>query len=246
MNKIILNILLGSLLCSCSYKNIYTLKEFHVNPLQTEYHSGFSECTADKYKIQLKYLNRNENKIDFEAIITNTSKDTIFIDPSLFYYKGYRKTEISSYNHIQTYSCFNSDSLLQKAFEVKQKLSHAKNPYTSDNYSTSSIITEALVAGLFEALSGSEDEDDNDDYETREEMEAKWEKERIQALKHCEETIDYLQNEAILNTSLAPNEMVKGKLRFTLILKAKRVKFYFPVGGCQTSSLIFDQQAFYQ
>ncbi|MCY1633653.1 hypothetical protein [Marinifilum sp. D737] len=244
MNKIILGIILGTMLCSCSYKNIYTLKKFHVNPLQSEYHSGYSEYTADKYKIQLKYISRKEDKIDFEAIITNTSKDTIFIDPSLFYYKAYRKTEINSYNHIQSYSCINSDSLLQKAFEVKQQLSHAKNPYSKENYTTSSIITEALVAGFFESLSGSENEDD--EYESREEMEANWVKDRIQIVTRCDETIDYLQNEAILNTSLAPKNMVKGKLRFTLILKAKRVKFYFPVAECKTSSLIFDQQAFYK
>lgn len=244
MNKIILGILLGTILSSCSYKSIYSLKEFHVNPLQSEYHSGYSECTTDKYKIQLKYLDRNEDKIDFEAIITNTSKDTIFIDPSLFYYKGYRKAEISLYNHIQTYSCINSDSLLQRALVVKQELSHAKNPYAPVNYKTKTIVSEALVTGAIYTLLGVKDDEDN--YESREEKEANWEKERIQALKRCDDTIDYLQNEAILNTSLAPNEMVKGKLRFTLILKAKRVKFYFPVTECKTSSLIFDQQAFYQ
>jgi|GEM_PF-2913487 len=244
MNKIILGIILGTILSSCSYKSIYSLKEFHVNPLLSEYHSGYSEYTADKYKIQMKYISRKEDKIDFEAIITNTSKDTIFIDPSLFYYKAYRKTEINSYNHIQSYSCINSDSLLQRALIVKQELSHAKNPYSLENYTTKTIITEALVTGTIHALLGVKDNED--DYESREEKEANWEKDRIQALKRCDETIDYLQNEAILNTSLAPKNMVKGKLRFTLILKAKRLKFYFPVAECKTSSLIFDQQAFYK
>ncbi|WP_461629815.1 hypothetical protein [Labilibaculum euxinus] len=235
MNTNSLALILFFLLTGCAHQGVYNIKQLNVKPINKELRRTILQ--SDSYELQMTPDGMFQRQMVFDVQFKNTSADSLIIDPSQFTYcPVYPKNYVSTDQiHVQ---CVNPDAALEQMRENKTNLIAAKNPYSLKDKSIGDILTDGLIEGSINLIFGIDTDDEN--YETREEKELAWNKEKESELKSIAANIDFLENKALLKTTLPPNKTIGGKILFPIETKASQIQIILPVGN-QSDTVCFKQ-----
>ncbi|PKQ68699.1 hypothetical protein BZG01_02975 [Labilibaculum manganireducens] len=235
MNTNSLALILFFLLTGCAHQGIYNIKQLNVRPISRE--SEGTILQSDSHELQMTPDGMFQRQMVFDVQFKNTSADSLIIDPSQFRYcpafpKNYTPED---QKYVQ---CVNPDATLEQMRENKTNLIAAKNPYSLKDKSIGDILTDGLIEGSINLIFGIDTDDEN--YETPEEKELNWNKEKESELKSIAANMDFLENKALLKTTLPPNKTIAGKILFPIETKAIQIQVILPVGN-QSDTVSFKQ-----
>lgn len=177
--------------------------------------------------IGIKYKGTFGNNLMFDIEISNNSKDTIRVEPNLFYYIPFVcQIDSAKCDSIDRIYSLNMEMLIN---DFKQSFSSnptKRNPYSLTSKTTGELIQHGLITGTIATIFGMKYEDlDNQRKYDEEEWNRRNKKNNVQV----QSKLLKWEKRILKVSKISPNEKVKGEIFFPIMGDANEIEVMLPI-----------------
>ncbi|MBE0651793.1 MAG: hypothetical protein IH595_13250 [Bacteroidales bacterium] len=205
------------ILASCTTQRFATLPKLTLSPLNK------AVSLADNNEVKVDFTGLKSKNYEFEVSVKNNSKDTISIDPALFYYSVNPVKEGMTPKLIYS---INPEKRIEQLEMQKDSLMSEKNPYSLNGKSVKQLVQEGLITGTISVLTGTKTKDLE---AQRQQDEDDWNENHSYQLKMVMNELDFWNKSALLSCTIPPDSQVRGKVLFPVSVSAKEIQVEIPV-----------------
>ncbi|SHH70906.1 hypothetical protein [Wenyingzhuangia marina] len=199
------------ILVSCKVQRIATTSKPMLFKIESD--TKFS----DNHEVSVDYKGIYNQNYQFEVIIRNKTKDSIFVNPASFKYSliSEKNGTDSLFIHV-----INPEEKIEQLVIHEDVLKNEKNPYSLADKSIKEIATEGFISGIIGLVFGQNGEELES---IRQKNEDDWEQEHSLQLNKANEELYFWNNNALLPCTIPPKNEVFGKILFPVSLNTNEI-----------------------